>query len=86
VLIRGGRAWYCRKGDDTAPDEVEEAVKKAVVAGTTLTRSGYRYVRAGGSAGTLHTAGESKRLVVESPWSQLTSECQRFRYPPRLDK
>jgi hypothetical protein len=22
-------------------------------------------------------AGESKRLVVESPWSQLTSECQR---------
>jgi hypothetical protein len=24
------------------------------------------------------TAGESKRLVVESPWSQLTSECQRF--------
>jgi hypothetical protein len=23
-------------------------------------------------------AGESKRLVVESPWSQLTSECQRF--------
>jgi hypothetical protein len=22
--------------------------------------------------------GESKRLVVESPWSQLTSECQRF--------
>jgi hypothetical protein len=21
---------------------------------------------------------ESKRLVVESPWSQLTSECQRF--------
>jgi hypothetical protein len=23
-------------------------------------------------------AGESKRLLVESPWSQLTSECQRF--------
>ena len=23
-------------------------------------------------------AGESKRLVVESPWSQFTSECQRF--------
>jgi hypothetical protein len=22
--------------------------------------------------------GESKRLGVESPWSQLTSECQRF--------
>jgi|EP01047_Picozoa_sp_COSAG01_P017011 cystathionine gamma-synthase len=22
--------------------------------------------------------GESKRLVVESPWSQFTSECQRF--------
>jgi hypothetical protein len=22
--------------------------------------------------------GESKRLVVESPWSQCTSECQRF--------
>jgi hypothetical protein len=22
-------------------------------------------------------AGESKRLAVESPWSQLTSECQR---------
>jgi|EP01049_Picozoa_sp_SAG25_P007249 hypothetical protein len=31
-------------------------------------------------------AGESKRLVVESPWSQLTSECQRFGHPPRLDK
>jgi hypothetical protein len=30
--------------------------------------------------------GESKRLLVESPCSQLTSECQRFRYPPRLDK
>jgi hypothetical protein len=23
-------------------------------------------------------SGESKRLVVESPWSQFTSECQRF--------
>jgi hypothetical protein len=22
--------------------------------------------------------GESKRLVVESPWSQFTGECQRF--------
>eukprot|EP01047_Picozoa_sp_COSAG01_P048539 COSAG01_NODE_4738_length_4782_cov_14.714072_5_plen_343_part_00 len=30
--------------------------------------------------------GESERLVVESPWSQLTSECQRFGHPPRLDK
>jgi hypothetical protein len=30
--------------------------------------------------------GESKWLVVESPWSQLTSECQRFSHPPRLDK
>eukprot|EP01047_Picozoa_sp_COSAG01_P009788 COSAG01_NODE_405_length_17466_cov_554.403697_20_plen_76_part_00 len=30
--------------------------------------------------------GESKRLVVESPWSQFTSECQRFGHPPRLDK
>jgi hypothetical protein len=30
--------------------------------------------------------GESKRLVVvESPWSQFTSECQRFGHPPRLD-
>ena len=27
-----------------------------------------------------------KQLVVESPWSQLTSECQRFGHPPRLDK
>jgi P-type Cu+ transporter len=24
------------------------------------------------------SGGESKRLVVESPWSQFTSECQRF--------
>jgi hypothetical protein len=31
-------------------------------------------------------AGESKRLVVEWPWSQLTSECQRFCHPPRLVK
>ena len=30
--------------------------------------------------------GESERLVVESPWSQLTSECQCFGHPPRLDK
>ena len=29
--------------------------------------------------------GESKRLVVESPWSQLTSECRRFGHPPRLN-
>jgi hypothetical protein len=31
--------------------------------------------------------GESQRLliVVESPWSQFTSECQRFGHPPRLD-
>jgi hypothetical protein len=27
-----------------------------------------------------------KRLVVESPWSQFTSECRRFGHPPRLDK
>jgi hypothetical protein len=26
----------------------------------------------------LQACGESKRLVVESPWSQFTSECQRF--------
>jgi hypothetical protein len=31
-------------------------------------------------------SGESTRLVVESPWSQFTSECQRFGHPPRLDK
>ena len=30
--------------------------------------------------------GESKRLVVASPWSQFTSECQRCRHPLRLDK
>jgi hypothetical protein len=30
--------------------------------------------------------GESRRLVVESPWSQLTSACQRFGHPPRLAK
>jgi hypothetical protein len=30
--------------------------------------------------------GESKWLVVESSWSQLTSECQRFGHPPRLNK
>jgi hypothetical protein len=30
--------------------------------------------------------GESKRLVAESPWSQFTSERQRFAHPPRLDK
>jgi hypothetical protein len=26
-----------------------------------------------------------KRPVVESQWSQFTSECQRFGHPPRLD-
>ena len=30
--------------------------------------------------------GESKRLGVESPWSQFTRECQRCRHPPRLDQ
>jgi hypothetical protein len=29
-------------------------------------------------AGAGADSGESKRLVVESPWSQFTSECQRF--------
>ena len=29
---------------------------------------------------------QSKRRVVESPWSQVTSECPRFGHPPRLDK
>eukprot|EP01047_Picozoa_sp_COSAG01_P107452 COSAG01_NODE_36471_length_517_cov_1.114833_2_plen_79_part_01 len=28
--------------------------------------------------------GESKRPVVESPWSPFTSECQRFWHPPQL--
>jgi hypothetical protein len=27
-----------------------------------------------------------KRPVVESSWSQFTSECQRFGHPPRLDQ
>jgi hypothetical protein len=31
----------------------------------------------------LQAAGESARLVVESPWLQFTSECQRFGHPPR---
>jgi hypothetical protein len=29
--------------------------------------------------------GESKRPVVESPWSHFTSECQCYGQPPRLD-
>jgi hypothetical protein len=29
--------------------------------------------------------GESKRPVVESPWSQFSSECQCYGQPPRLD-
>jgi hypothetical protein len=29
--------------------------------------------------------GESKRILVEPPWSQLTIECQRFWHPPRLN-
>jgi hypothetical protein len=33
----------------------------------------------------VQAVGESKRLVVQSPWSQLTSECQRFGHPPRLN-
>jgi hypothetical protein len=28
---------------------------------------------------------QSKRLVVETPWSQVTSECQQFGHPPRLN-
>jgi Na+/H+ antiporter NhaB len=36
--------------------------------------------------GGAHRAGESQhRLVIESLWSQLTSECQRCRHPPRLN-
>jgi hypothetical protein len=27
--------------------------------------------------------GESKRPVIESPWSRFTSKCQRFGQPPR---
>jgi hypothetical protein len=42
-------------------------------------------VTAGGFNATVARAGESKRLVVEPPWSQLTSQCQRFEHPPRLD-
>ena len=30
--------------------------------------------------------GSAAPVVVESPWSQFTSECQRFWHPPRLDK
>jgi hypothetical protein len=30
--------------------------------------------------------GESKRPVVELPWSRFTCECQRFGHPPFLDK
>jgi hypothetical protein len=33
---------------------------------------------AAAAAAAAAAGGESKRLVVESPWSQLTSECQRF--------
>eukprot|EP01047_Picozoa_sp_COSAG01_P021014 COSAG01_NODE_1206_length_11242_cov_29.405905_7_plen_160_part_00 len=43
-------------------------------------------VRAGGLGEAAACLGEPKRLVVESPWSHLTSECQRFGHPPRLDK
>jgi hypothetical protein len=30
-------------------------------------------------------AGESNRLVVESPWPSFTSACQRLWHPPRLN-
>ena len=40
----------------------------------------------GGSGGRRRAKGESKRLFVESPWSQCIGACQRFGHPPRLDK
>eukprot|EP01049_Picozoa_sp_SAG25_P022819 SAG25_NODE_9333_length_377_cov_0.744604_1_plen_108_part_00 len=37
-----------------------------------------RAIRRTGLEGAAADEGESKRLVVEWPWAQLTSECQRF--------
>jgi hypothetical protein len=34
----------------------------------------------------LETLVSLKRLLDESPWLQVTSECQRFGPPPRLNK
>eukprot|EP01047_Picozoa_sp_COSAG01_P045075 COSAG01_NODE_4127_length_5326_cov_3.238569_5_plen_96_part_00 len=42
-------------------------------------------VTAAGFNATVARAGESKRPVVESPWSQSASECQRFGHPLRLN-
>jgi hypothetical protein len=39
----------------------------------------------GGPPRRRRSPGESQRRIVESPWSQLTSECQRCRHPPRLN-
>jgi hypothetical protein len=43
----------------------------------TLTLSSSRQPPSSSSSSS-SAAGESKRLVVEWPWAQLTSECQRF--------
>eukprot|EP01047_Picozoa_sp_COSAG01_P024369 COSAG01_NODE_1504_length_10094_cov_24.449925_10_plen_105_part_00 len=37
------------------------------------------------AGGALVGVGESKRLVVESSWSQFISTCQRYWRPPRLN-
>jgi hypothetical protein len=50
-------------------------------------RADYEVIqRSADSLQTMDLMGESKRLVVESPWSQFTRECQRFGHPPRPDK
>jgi hypothetical protein len=59
--------------DGTDPARASKARQQVVHGGTaTLVPA---IVRALGAAA---RPGESKRRVVESPWSQCTSECQRF--------
>jgi hypothetical protein len=40
----------------------------------------------GGGADGEGSQRESRRRVIESPWVLLTSECQRFGHPPRLNQ
>jgi hypothetical protein len=52
-------------------------VRRAQIAGLAATASP-RSSSSSGDSSLVAADGESKRLVVESPWSPFTSECQRF--------
>jgi hypothetical protein len=86
IVTRPRPAHICLIARETGQDIVLDAVLVPLINSATSIYAGFAIFsllghmahEQGTTVSQVAGDGESKRLVVGSPWSQFTSECQRF--------